>query len=464
MRLALGLCWLFTSLLAHAQLPSPVLQALQAEDVASEQVSIWVQRLDDGKVLLAHQAQVARNPASVMKLLTSYAALDLLGPSFRWNTQWYASNSPQGNTLQGGLWIKAAGDPSMSDADLLDVASQLRQKWGIQDICCELNVDVSAYESKHFNAASFDGKPYRAYNAPAEALMVNGQSVRLALAVQGKNLQTALLPELMEVHKKVDIKLVQDSCGDWKDKLHIQRQNEQLQIQGYYAAECGEKYMDIYWQDGLDLFARTWQSVWHTQTGKATWLPIKVGKLPERAQLLFEHSSKPLAEVILHMNKSSNNVSARAVYLALSRLSDSSQPASEQLAERTIRTWLKAKAWDFTELVLENGAGLSRNERISAEHLGLLLKDAYASAVMPELMASLPVYGMDGTLKTRKESQLYGKAHLKTGSLEQVRAVAGYLLDAKGRRYVVVWIANGERAHKSKAGQEAMLNWVYQQN
>jgi D-alanyl-D-alanine carboxypeptidase/D-alanyl-D-alanine-endopeptidase (penicillin-binding protein 4) len=114
-------------------------------------------------------------------------------------------------------------------------------------------------------------------------------------------------------------------------------------------------------------------------------------------------------------------------------------------------------------LVLENGAGLSRIERISASHLAALLRDAYHSPVMAELIASLPIYGIDGSLSKRKDGALYGRAHLKTGSLENVRSIAGYLLDAKGRYWSVVFIANGLNAEATKQAQDALLNWVYLQ-
>lgn len=471
MRLTLLIVLLLANSFVQAQLPAPVQQALQADDIPSDAVSVWAQRLDDGKLVLAHQANMPRNPASVIKLLTSYAALDLLGPSFRWSTQVYAYptlNTGQ-NKLNGSLIIKGSGDPSLSYAELNEMASEIKQKWALQEICCELLLDNSAYEKRAFNAAAFDNKPYRAYNAPAEALMVNLQSLRLAFSVQGKSIQTAMFPDLPSINKKIDVKLSQnllgqENCGEWKDKLTILRQADSLQVQGSYAADCGDKYIDIYWQDGLDLFAKAWQSAWLNQAGKAQWQSVKSGLTPANAQLLLEHVSKPLSDIVHDMNKTSNNVAARALYLALARFADSTQAASEALAERAMRAWIKSKGWEFSELVLENGAGLSRNERISAEHLGTLLSHAYQSPVMPELMSSLPVYGMDGTLKNRKDVALYGKAHLKTGSLEGVRAVAGYLLDQKGRRYAVVWIVNGDKAHRAKAAQDAMLNWLYWQN
>ncbi len=471
MRLVFVLCCLCYASLSHAQLPTPVMQALQAEGITPDQVSVWVQRLDDGKLLFSHEAQVPRNPASVIKLLTSYAALDLLTPNFRWNTQFYTRAAIQSGKISSGLWVRGSGDPSLSDTDLYNVASEIRQKWAVQEICCQLWLDSSAYKPSAFNPAAFDGKPYRAYNAPAEAIMLNQQSLRVEFSVNSKNadsktLSTVLFPDLPGLKKKFDIALSQDDCGEWKERLQVKRDGDTLSIKGSYAADCGDKYLDIYWQDGQDFFARGWQTAWANASGTgahANTLKWSAGSVPNDAWLLHEHISKPLADIVRDMNKTSNNVVARALYLALARYADASQPASEALAERALRDWLQAKNWNFSELVLENGSGLSRLERINAEHLGLVLSHAFHSPVMPELLSSLPVYGLDGTLKSRKDAVLYGKAHLKTGSLEQVRAIAGYMLDKQGRRYALVWMVNGERAQRSKAAQEAMLNWLYQQ-
>jgi D-alanyl-D-alanine carboxypeptidase/D-alanyl-D-alanine-endopeptidase (penicillin-binding protein 4) len=127
-----------------------------------------------------------------------------------------------------------------------------------------------------------------------------------------------------------------------------------------------------------------------------------------------------------------------------------------------IRQWLAGKGLSFPELVLENGSGLSRNERISAANLAQLLLAAFKSAVMPELMASLPLVAVDGTMRKRLAgAELAGQAHIKTGSLSGVRAIGGYVLDHQGRRIVVVMIVNHANAGNAQPVQDALLRWVY---
>jgi D-alanyl-D-alanine carboxypeptidase/D-alanyl-D-alanine-endopeptidase (penicillin-binding protein 4) len=464
MRLIVGLFFsLFFSLTSFAgSLPTSVKQALEDENVSLESISIYAKKIDDTQPILAINAEVSRNPASVMKLLTSYAALDLLGPTYRWKTQFLAKKPPNQNKLNGGLWVKGSGDPSLNDAALYEVASEIQQKYGLDEICCDLNLDTSIFALQPFDAAAFDGKPYRAYNAPAEAVMVNQQALRLQLTVSNDKVAVIAYPAWKSLVIQADIKPVTIECNDWKSDLQIQRTGEMLKIRGHFPVSCGSKYLDVNWQSGTEYFAHVLHSAWE-RVGVRESLKTQLAATPESAVVLTEHVSPTLAEVLREMNKTSNNVIARSMFLSLSRAGDETQVATVAKSEQVLRSWLQKKGWSFSELLLENGAGLSRIERINAVHLGLLLEDAFHSSVMPELMASLPIYGLDGSLTKRKETGLFGRAHLKTGSLENVRAIAGYVIDAKGRYWSVVFMANGNKAGDTQKAQDALLTWIYQQ-
>ena len=137
-------------------------------------------------------------------------------------------------------------------------------------------------------------------------------------------------------------------------------------------------------------------------------------------------------------------------------------PATEENGTLAIKQWLNTQGLQFNELVIENGSGLSRIERISAQHLGQLLTHAYYSPVMPELISSLPIAALDGTMQKRlKSSVVQGRAHLKTGTINGVYTLAGYILGQQGERYVVVFMANDAKAVHTKPAQDALLEWVY---
>jgi D-alanyl-D-alanine carboxypeptidase/D-alanyl-D-alanine-endopeptidase (penicillin-binding protein 4) len=188
---------------------------------------------------------------------------------------------------------------------------------------------------------------------------------------------------------------------------------------------------------------------------------VRDGTAGADARLIAAVASPALSEVVRDMNKFSNNVMARQIYLTLGA-EGYGEPGTEGKSERVVREWLAGKGLPIPELVLENGSGLSRAERISARNLGRLLLASFGSPVMPEFLASLPLTAVDGTMKKRLgDAAVAGQAHVKTGSLTGVRAIAGYVLDARGRRVVVVSFVNHPNALNADAAQDALLDWVH---
>jgi D-alanyl-D-alanine carboxypeptidase/D-alanyl-D-alanine-endopeptidase (penicillin-binding protein 4) len=167
--------------------------------------------------------------------------------------------------------------------------------------------------------------------------------------------------------------------------------------------------------------------------------------------------------VVRDINKWSNNLMARQLLLTIAA-EISGPPATEAKGSMVIKNWLATQGLKFDELVIENGSGLSRIERISAGHLGQMLVSTYHGAVMPEMMASMPILSKDGTVAGRlKDSRSNGRAHLKTGSIDGVSAIAGYVLDANNHRHVLVMMVNHTKAAESKNAQDALIEWVHQQ-
>lgn len=452
--------------LASAQLPAPVSEALGKAGVPQEAVSVYVQSVDkqDGQYirLVDHRVEQAMNPASTMKLLTTYAGLELLGPAYRWRTELYRDGEVKDGVLQGNLVIKGYGDPALMAEDIWRLVNRLRQT-GMREIRGDLVLDNSYFASTAPGEAAFDNEPYRAYNATPGALVSNLKSTSFRFMADAQQPVIQADPELPEIVVVNQVKWVAGGCGDWKSRLSYavskQENRSIVTFGGSYATACGEKVLELNVQDEAvytyNLFHTLWQQVGGSITGG-----LRVQSTPVSASKLFQHESAPLADVIRRINKYSNNLMARQLFLTLGA-EKVAVPAREADGDQAVRAWLAAKGLSFPELVLENGAGLSRIERISAAHLGGLLQQAYVSPVMPELMSSLPVLAVDGTTRKRLNgSAAQGRAHLKTGSLEGVRAIAGYLLDQKGRRWVVVFMVSHENAGASKPAQDALLEWV----
>jgi len=178
---------------------------------------------------------------------------------------------------------------------------------------------------------------------------------------------------------------------------------------------------------------------------------------------LETHRSPPLAEIVRDINKFSNNIAARQLYLALGSVDAVNNKVMTLTQSNTsIRQWLAIKKLNFPELIMENGSGLSRNERISADHLGQLLINAFQSPVMPEFISSLPIVAIDGTMKERlNDRPITGQAHIKTGLLDNVKSIAGYVLDKLNRRIIVIFIINHSQSRQAQPAMDALLQWVH---
>jgi D-alanyl-D-alanine carboxypeptidase/D-alanyl-D-alanine-endopeptidase (penicillin-binding protein 4) len=194
---------------------------------------------------------------------------------------------------------------------------------------------------------------------------------------------------------------------------------------------------------------------------------VRYGNLPTRLAAekpLFEVRSPPLAEIIRDINKFSNNVMAQQLFLTLGRDGNGAvngSAASFGVSRTVMQRWWQERISADEPLNIDNGSGLSRTERISAHALGRLLQSAYRSPLMPELMASLPISGLDGTMK-RSKSNSQGSAHLKTGSINGVTAIAGFVHATSGKHYIVVALVNHPNAPAARAAFDALVDWTAQ--
>jgi D-alanyl-D-alanine carboxypeptidase/D-alanyl-D-alanine-endopeptidase (penicillin-binding protein 4) len=187
----------------------------------------------------------------------------------------------------------------------------------------------------------------------------------------------------------------------------------------------------------------------------------KSGSAPAGATPFATLESPPLWDIVRDINKLSNNVMARQLFLTLATTSGPPPTTAARAADAVLR-WLARRSLRMPELILDNGAGLSRRERISAGSLARLLLAADASAVREEFASSLSVAAMDCTLQRRfRNGSVAGQALLKTGTLDCVRALAGYVIDNEGRRYVVAAIVNHSAATGAQGALDFLVQWVY---
>ena len=440
-----------------AELPPSVTRALKDAGIPLHKVSVVVQGVDTSPALIRHNAQQPMNPASTMKLLTTYAALELLGPAYTWTTEALLDNPPASGVLNGNLYLRGSGDPRLALEQFWLLLRQLRAR-GVSDIAGDLVLDRSAFALSAHDPGEFDKEPLRPYNAGPDALLVNLKSVRLSLRPDAGQYTVAVIAETPGEDTRISnrLRLSDESCGDWREKLKLSVTAGSIDLQGNFPADCGEKVLHLSpWAADVQveqLFRALWRELGGSLRGK-----VRDGLTPPSARLLATQESPTLSEIVREINKYSNNVMARQVFLTLA----GERPATPEGARRRIKAWLAERVLKLPELVLDNGSGLSRSERISADGLSQLLLAAWKSPVMPELMSSLPLAGIDGTLKKRLgHSAATGRAHLKTGYLDGVRAIAGYVLDSHDKRWVVVFLINDPKFRAGKPAMDELLRWV----
>ena len=460
---------------AQTALPLSVTDALKKIELPADAVSIYVQSLaakpsELAPPLLQHQVSKVLNPASTMKLVTSYAALALLGPSYRWKTEIYTDGHVHEGVLKGNLYIKGYGDPSMM-ADDFNRLLHMLYNVGIHQINGDLVIDNSYFASVSPPASKFDNEPLRAYNATPNAFLVNAKTTSIRFDANANEVNVSVEPDIRAIKVVNQVKVKVGDCNGWRNSLtyDVAQHNTGLQnmsavvtLSGSYPANCGEKYLELVVLDEntyhLSLFKTLWQSLGGGFKGD-----IRLQTVPITAQKIMQYESDTLAQILPNMNKWSNNLMARQMLLSIAA-EKLGAPATEPNGALAISHWLEGIGFTFQELNIENGSGLSRIERISPAHMGEMLVNAYYSPVMPELIASLPISALDGTMQKRlKDSELKGRAHLKTGSLSGVFTLAGYVLAQSGERYVVVFMSNHAKAALTKPVQDALLEWVFLQ-
>jgi D-alanyl-D-alanine carboxypeptidase/D-alanyl-D-alanine-endopeptidase (penicillin-binding protein 4) len=459
------LFFILNALDANAELPVVVITALKEAGIPQQSVAVYVQAVEGNSAIITHNANKSMNPASVMKLLTTSAALELLTPAYRWKTEIYRDGDVVNGELQGDLIIKGYGDPSFKAQDFWRMLMTLQQL-GINEIKGDLIFDKSYFAKRVDNQHAFDDEIWRAYNAEPSAFLVNGRNTSFKFSTTKTVVNVNQDFELPEIKIVNNMKLEQGACGEWRDRFGYKiKQNSNdaiLTFTGTFTPDCGERYLELSVFDDEKYALYTFKKLWRELGGKFSG-QLYIKETPNNAIKVLEQFSDPLGYVIRDINKWSNNLMARQLLLTLGA-EKIGIPATELAGTKALNAWLSDSGTKFDELVVENGSGLSHIERISAEHLGKMLVNTYNSPVMPEFMASLPILALDGTIKKRlNNSKSKGRAHLKTGSLDGVSAIAGYILDANNHRHVLVMFINHPNAASSKNAQDALIEWVHQQ-
>ena len=453
----------------HNALPRHVLQTLQKAEVPPSALSVLIAPLPhrpatkSGKHRhLSHQAHASVNPASVMKLFTTYAGLSLLGPEYVWLNRVYTDGSVRDGVLQGNLVVRGSGDPKLVVERLQALMLQIRAA-GVREVRGDIVLDRSVFEVRE-RSEPFDDEPLRPYNVGPDGLLLNFKAVVYTFtpdAASGQ-VQVRFEPPLAGFSAPTQLQLTRAPCSDWRRQLQADfSQAQQVRFAGRYPASCGEREWPVAYPEPEAFAPRVMQALWQQAGGQLTG-QVHYGTRPASAKLLLEAPSLPLSEIIKDINKFSNNVMAQQLYLTLS--SEMGAPGRFEASRMRLSQWWRQGFAGHDEPVLDNGSGLSRTERSTAQALTALLQAAHASPHAQHFLDSLAIAGVDGTaarLKDRSpQSPVIGKAWLKTGSLRDVASVAGYVQGQSGQRYTLVAVLHHPNAQQARGALDQLLEWT----
>jgi D-alanyl-D-alanine carboxypeptidase/D-alanyl-D-alanine-endopeptidase (penicillin-binding protein 4) len=451
------------SAIGAQELPAGVTKALRQAGIPASAVGAYAQEVIAGRTLVSSNALAPLNPASTLKLVTTQAALQLLGPTFTWKTSAYAAGSQSGDALDGDLVIRGGGDPRFNVESLWLFLRQIREK-GIRQINGDLVLDHSRFESRPYDAAQFDGAPLKPYNAGPDALLLNYHAFALRLVPDQASGKARVSVEPPVAGLPVSgPALVEGECGNWNAGLVPSLTDQGIAIDGTYPYACGENvlYAHPYQMSRAAFFGAVFRRLWSEMGGTLNG-KVRDGLLPPDARLVGEWQSAPLTQVITDINKFSNNVMARQLLLTLGS-ETAPVPANPETGAAAVQSWLQSRGIAAPDLIVDNGSGLSRNGRISAITMGRVLLAAYNSPTMPEFISSLPLAAYDGTMRKRlRDTSVAGRAHIKSGSLDSVRAIAGYVMAASGKWYAVAFMVNHPNAGAAREPMDLLVQWIYE--
>ncbi len=452
----------------NTALPASVNAALKQANVPLNAISVLVAPVNasPGEALpparLHHRANADMNPASVMKLITTSAGLSMLGPDFTWRNRVFTDGLVKDGVLYGNLYLKGSGDPKLVVERLQTLMEAVLQK-GLRDIRGDILLDGSVFDLPARNPGSFDDEPLRPYNVAPQGLLLNFSAMLFKFTpdVARGEAKVDSEPPLRNVQWSLSVPLSSAPCQDWRSQLKADFTDaDHVRFAGTYPSACGEQKWPVAYVQPHTFASRMVQAMWLQAGGKLSG-QARSGITPSRSNLWHEAPSLPLSDIVADINKFSNNVMAQQLFLSLS----SQQGTGNFEASRaSVLQWWRQHLKDQKQPVLDNGSGLSRDERSSAQALAALLQLGAHSSYAQALQNSLAIAGVDGTVSRLKDrlphSPAIGRARLKSGSLRDVASLAGYVDGLSGQRYVFVVIVNHPNANAARPALDKLLEWA----
>jgi D-alanyl-D-alanine carboxypeptidase/D-alanyl-D-alanine-endopeptidase (penicillin-binding protein 4) len=444
--------------------PPSVTQVISAQRLPPSAVSFAIVDPGSGRLVLSLNPDTPRSPASTVKVVTTFAALDLLGPAYTWRTRALIHGALSGGVLDGDLILQGGGDPYMTLERWWSFTQGLRAK-GLKTIHGDILIDNTAFALPPEDPGAFDGRPNRPYNVVPDALMVNFQSIEFRVVSDAGTRRVDVIASPAPVNLAIEnhVRFAAGRCAGSAGRVDFKVASagwDRVVFGGALSPHCAERsFTRVLLQPATYAFG-TFVELWRESGGEFLG-KLRVEAAPAESQALFSFDSLSLGEIVRLTNKFSSNLLARHLLLTLGE-EHLGNPATLEKGAATLAEWSRERGLDLQDVDIDNGSGLSRSTHISALQMAKTLAAAYHSRYAPEFLASLPLAGVDGTLRSRMKALPAGAVRLKTGHLDGVSGVAGYVATTGGKTYVLVSLVNHSRADFG-AGEPvhaALVTWM----
>ena len=452
-------------------LPPAVANAIAASGLSPKSFGVFAQQVEGERTAIAFNHERPFTMASTTKVVTSLAALDLLGPFYRWRTSAFALGTLAEGKLIGDLLIVGGGNAQLTSADLQAWFRRIREQ-GLREIDGNIVLDRYAFQLSEVDHAN---TPAQAADQPRH---VRPDAMTLDEGVLGVVIQPTkgARPAVALQQKLADVRLDNqatmgeacDASAQWSD---ARKSRAVVVVQGSWGPTCGKRVITFVPPADSGVAVRSLPSMWAAAggvlRGKVVAAPVVQGVSPMPTRVdgtplepLSFHRSKPLTELVRDINKASDNVGARNLMLSLSP-GYPEKPATLVGAQKVVNLWLREQGLAQGDVEVENGSGLSHSERAKPRALVQLLRRGWVADQAQAFFESLPIAGVDGTLKNRLQgSRTKGQAYLKTGTLNDTVALAGYVHAVSGKMYALAVFVNDLKAEKGRAALDAIVDWL----
>ena len=443
-------------------LPQAIEGFIKKSTIPKKDMAIYIKQVGkDVPVLAALNETTLKTPASVIKVLTTYAAVLKLGFDYHFPTKFYTMGLIQNGVLDGDLIVKGYGDPTLNSKDLEKIVEKIKQK-GIKRITGNIVIDRSFFRVSTKNSSGFDEHPYSAYNAMPDAMMYNERISTICIVPSKNNVSKKGADASYEVINQ--LKTVNKPCRgrySWPGvKIDTAQATPKIYLKGKISNHCSK-------QNICQVVTKPYLSFYYAlkdklkKEGVVVEGNMRLRKVPQMAKPLFTHYSRSLEKIISKTAKKSNNLYARHLLLTLGAHVYSA-PATLDKGRRAVEQILRNKgALTQDGLEIDNGCGLSRTAKLSAKMLADMYADAY-KRYGDRWMQTLSIAGVDGTIKKRfRGTAVKNRAWMKTGTLKRTKNISGYVKDASGQLYEVVILVQSKRGNwRASQLQNDIIKWL----